>query len=145
MITLQPILLTASMEQCCLLSMDMRWVGNEQGVYHALDHVPCRRPVQPKVASRLHSLLVLLLVNVGAGACVSLAYAMSAEAQVTGDEGYMPWHVRGLAQRLECGRRLCKRQQRLSSCRCHQGRTLPCLLEMLPGLRLRRSLPSSQR
>jgi len=53
------------------------------------------------VASRLLSLLVLLLVNVGAGACVSLAYAISAEAQVTGDEGYMPWQVCGLAPPLE--------------------------------------------
>ena len=52
--------------------------------------------MQPKVASGLHSLLVLLLVNIGAGACLSLAYAISAEASLTDFKGYRPWQVRWL-------------------------------------------------
>ena len=99
-----------------------------------------RRPVQPKVASRLHSLLVLLLVNVGAGACVSLAYAISAEAQVTGDKGYMPWQVCGPARPLECSQRLDGPQQRLPCFLCSSSASsLPCQLEALPRLWTMRS------
>ncbi len=95
------------------------------------------------MASRLHSLLVLLLVNVGAGACVSLAYAISAEAQVTGDEGYMPWQVCGLALPLEHSRCFadCSRGYHASDAAA-QPSSVPCQLEALPRLWTRRSLHS---
>ena len=101
--------------------------------YNSMSRVCCR-PVQPKVASRLHSLLVLLLVNIGAGACVSLAYAMSAEAQVTGDEGYMPWQVRGLAQAFVGRHRMCSLQQRTA---CDSASSRPCLSDALLRLSTR--------